>query len=435
MNSDERRAARRERRELKRAENRAKRIEGLDLERVASMGALYDAAMKAKRGVSWKGSVQRYCLHALANVYKARQDLLRGEDIRRGFHEFDIIERGKRRHISSVHFSERVIHKSLSTNALVPAIMPTLTAGNSANMKGRGVDYAIARLKRQLARHYRRHGNEGYVLLVDFSDYFARIDHDAAKALVRRALDDERLIALTESLIDACGDVGLGLGSEPNQILAVSLPNPIDHWAEEMAGLEATGRYMDDSYYIDMGKDKLKLVLACIEILCDDLGITINRKKTRIVKLSRGFRFLKKRFYYGPTGKVVVRPSRESITRERRKLKAMRRMLDRGEMAIEQINQSYQSWRGSMLRLDAHDTVLSMDRLFSELFRECPPPVTEIGFPRLSALASFAGGAPRIVWDASTVAVMSPRRTIGTAGGLLPRVSIGAAVTPSAAPS
>lgn len=389
MNSDDRRAARRSRREEKRAENRAKRLEGLTLERVAEMDALYAAAMKAKSGVAWKASVQGYCLHALGNVHKARQDLLNGEDIRRGFHEFDLIERGKLRHISSVHFSERVIHKSLSTNALVPAIMPTLTAGNSANMKGRGVDYAIARLKRQLARHYRRHGNEGYVLLVDFSDYFARIDHDAAKRLVRRALDDERLVALTESLIDACGEVGLGLGSEPNQILAVALPNPIDHWAEEMAELEATGRYMDDSYYIDMSKEKLRLVLACIEILCDDLGITINKKKTRIVKLSRGFRFLKKRFFYGPTGKVVVRPSRESITRQRRKLKALRRMLDRGEITIEQVNQSYQSWRGGMLRLDAHETVLSMDRLYKKLLgTENPPPETEILTFGLAPLAA-----------------------------------------------
>lgn len=368
MNSEDRRAARRARREEKREANRKKRIEGMSLELVADMDALYDAAMKARRGVAWKASVQHYCLHALGNVLKARGDLLAGRDIRRGFHEFDIYERGKLRHISSVHFSERVIHKSLSQNVLVPAIVPTLTAGNSANMKGRGTDYAIGRLKQQLARHYRIHGAEGYVLLVDFSDYFARIDHDAAKRLVRRALDDERLIDLVDGLIDACGDVGLGLGSEPNQILAVALPNPIDHWAEEMVGLEATGRYMDDSYYIDMDKDRLRLVLACIEILCDDLGITINKKKTRIVKLSRGFRFLKKRFYYGPTGKVVVRPSREAITRQRRKLKAFRRMLDRGEITREQINQSYQSWRGGMLRLDAHDTVLSMDALFKQLF-------------------------------------------------------------------
>lgn len=350
------------------------------MESVADIDSLYASAMKARRGVSWKGSVQRYCLHILENVHKASSDLHSGVDIRRGFHEFDIIERGKLRHISSVHFSERVIHKSLSTNALVPAIVPTLTAGNSANLKKRGDDYAIKRLKKQLTSHFRRYGTDGYILLVDFSDYFAKIDHDAAKELVRRSLDDEGLISLTDDLIDACGEKGLGLGSEPNQILAVALPNPIDHWAEEMAGLEATGRYMDDSYYIDMSKDKLKMALCCIEILCDDLGITINRKKTRIVKLSRGFRFLKKRFYYGPTGKVVVRPSRESITRERHKLKAFRRMLDLGDITIEQINQSYQSWRGGILRLDAHETVLEMDGLYKRLFgNEYPPRRENLG--------------------------------------------------------
>lgn len=368
VNSDERRAARRARREEKRRRNRAQRIAGLDLEAVADMDALYAATMKAKRGVSWKGSVQKHCMHALGNAFKARGDLLAGRDIRRGFHEFDLMERGKLRHISSVRFGERVIHKSLTQNALVPAIVPTLTAGNSANIRGRGESYAIARLKRQLARHYRRHGSEGYILLVDFAGYFSSIDHGAAKALVHKALDDQRLIALTDSLIDACGEVGLGLGSEPNQILAVALPSPIDHWAQEVAGLEATGRYMDDSYYISTSKQKLKLVLERIEALCDGLGITINESKTHIVKLTRGFRYLKKRFYYSPTGKVVVRPSRESITRQRRKLKSFKRMLDAGTMTMGQIDRSYQSWRGGMLHLDAHSTVTSMDALFKQLF-------------------------------------------------------------------
>ena len=378
MNSEERRRARYERRQEKRAENRRKRIEGATLEGAADLDVLYRAAMRARSGVSWKASVQRYCMRALLNVSAARRDLLEGRDFRRGFHEFDIRERGKLRHISSVHFSERVVHKAISQTALVPAITPTLTAGNSANTRGRGTDYALLRLKKQLARHHRRHGSEGYILLVDFADYFASIDHGAAKALVRRALDDERLIGIVDSLIDACGDVGLGLGSEPNQILAVALPSPIDHWAEEMAGLEGTGRYMDDSYYIHTSKEHLKLVLACIEILCEDLGITINRKKTGIVKLSKGFTFLKKRFSYGPTGKVVVRPCSKSVTVERRKLKAHARMVADGTMTREQADASYQSWRGSLvkkhgdgaerMRYDAHRTVLEMDRLYRSLF-------------------------------------------------------------------
>ena len=368
MNDEERRASRRLRRDAKKAVNRAKRINSCTLESVADLENLHQSARGCANGVRWKPSVQRYMARELLNILKARRDLLNGSDIRRGFIKFDVFERGKIRHISSVHFSERVVQKSVSRHALAPAIWPTLTEGCSANMKGRGTDYAIRRLKRQLVSHYREHGNAGYILQVDFSDYFANIDHDACKRLVDRALDDERLKALIYNQIDAHGARGLGLGSEPNQVLAVALPSPIDHMALRLSGILASGRYMDDSYYIAMTKQELWDALRAIEAECDHLGIIINRRKTHVVKLSRGFTFLKKRFSYGENGKVVVRPCRASVTRERRKLKKMAALVKRGDMTIDQVNQSYQSWRGSMKRLDAHRTVIEMDSLYKSLF-------------------------------------------------------------------
>lgn len=368
MNSDERRAARRARRDAKRAENRAKRIEGCTLDAVVDIDNLYDAAMGAARGVRWKATVQRYMARVMRNVLKARRDVLGGRDIRRGFIRFDLFERGKLRHISSVHFSERVVQKSLSRTVLAPAIWPTLTAGCSANIKGRGTDYAIARLKAQLVRHHRRHGTDGYVLQVDFSDYFARIDHEACKRLIDRVVDDEGAKRLIYDQIDSSGEVGLGLGSEPNQILAAALPSPIDHLGLRMPGILASGRYMDDSYYIALDKDTLWCLLALIEIECARLGIVINPRKTKMTKLTRGFTFLKKRFYFGEHGKVVVRPCRESIARQRRKLKKQAALVRAGVMTREQAVQSYQSWRGMVMHLDAHETLLRMDALFRELF-------------------------------------------------------------------
>lgn len=168
--------------------------------------------------------------------------------------------------------------------------------------------------------------------------------------------------------IDAHGARGLGLGSEPNQILAVALPSPVDHLMLSLPGILASGRYMDDSYCIAIDKQTLWDALSRIEALCDDLGIIINRKKTRVVKLTRGFVFLKKRFSYGEGGKVVVRPCRSSVTRQRRKLKKQAALVAQGIMTVEQVNQSYQSWRGSMKRFCAHETVKRMDALYKELF-------------------------------------------------------------------
>lgn len=368
MNSDERRAARRKRREEERAQRKERRNADCTLENVADLNNLYAAARKAKNGVAWKASVQRYQVNALRNCVKARKDLLEGNDIRKGFNEFTLYERGKLRRIASVHFSERVIHKSLSVNALVPAMTPTFTYDNSANMRGKGTDFAIRRLKKQLARYYRKHGSDGYILLVDFKNYFASIDHECMKQVVSDSLSDARVEALAHSLIDACGTVGLGLGSEPNQIFAVGFPSRLDHFAAEMGCLEATGRYMDDSYYISPDKEWLCIFLEALDAKCRERGITVNKRKTKIVRLSHGFTFLKKKFSFGPTGKIVVRPCRDSITRERRKLKKQRKLVDEGHMTVEQVERSYQSWRGGMLKLDAHRTVIAMDALYRDLF-------------------------------------------------------------------
>lgn len=63
-----------------------------------------------------------------------------------------------------------------------------------------------------------------------------------------------------------------------------------------------------------------------------------------------------------------MKPCRDSITRERRKLKKMARMVAEGVMTPEQVQQSYQSWRGGMAHLDAHRSVLAMDALYRSLF-------------------------------------------------------------------
>ena len=133
-----------------------------------------------------------------------------------------------------------MIHKSLSVNALVPRSR-LVHLGQLGQHERPWHRLRIRRLKKQLVAHYRAHGKSGYILLIDFSNYFASIAHDPLKEIVRAALDDERIVALTHGFIDACGDVGLGLGSEPNQICAVAFPSSIDHYVTEMLGVEATG--------------------------------------------------------------------------------------------------------------------------------------------------------------------------------------------------
>lgn len=377
MNSDERRKARRARRDAKRAANRAKRCAALTISNAACLDNIHEAARDAAKGVRWKASVQRYIVHSLRNSLYARRDLLAGNDIRKGFVRFHVIERGKDRAIAAPRFSERVIQKAVTRAVVAPAVWPTLTPGCAANMRGRGTDYALMRLKGQLAEHYRRHGAEGYVLLMDFSDYFGTIDHGTALDLVRRTFIDPAAIEFMRLQIEANGSIGLGLGSEPNQALAVAIPSQLDHLGERWRGIEASGRYMDDSYFIALDKDTLWQFLDAARALCASLGITINERKTKVVKLTRGFTFLKKRFRFTESGRIVVTPIPKSLARERRKLRVHSRMVAEGSMTLEQAYVSYMSFRGSLerkrgdgrprFRMDVHRVVRDFDRMFIEL--------------------------------------------------------------------
>jgi RNA-directed DNA polymerase len=369
MTSAERKESRRIRRSVTREAQKQAAVGECDsLEKVADLNALMSASKKARSGITWKASVQRYLMNLLKNVADTHKKILSEEDVRRGFIKFDLIERGKLRHISSVHFSERVAQRSLCANALIPTLTRGLIYDNGASLKNKGITFALDRLSAHLQRHYRKHGNEGYVLLLDFSDYFGRIRHDVIKEILNQNFKDKRLISLAMSFVYAFGEKGLGLGSETSQIFAVTYPSKIDHYIKEVLRIKGYARYMDDSYLIHKDKGYLKKCLEDLKGKFAEVGIVLNPKKTRIVKLSKGFTFLKTQYFLTDTGKVIRKACRESIVRQRRKLKKFKKFSDAGEMSFDHIYNSYMSWRGYIGHKDAHRTILSMDKLFRELF-------------------------------------------------------------------
>lgn len=292
MSNNDRRLARRRRRDERRRQRRALRQAGRDLDSLTDLNILYTAAQQAARGVRWKNATQNYLNHVLPRIVEAKRRIANGEDVTMPLKRFDLMERGKLRHIQAAKYPEKVIQKVLTTHVIRPIYTPTFTAGNSANMRGRGTRYALDRLKRQLVRHYRHHGREGWILLTDFSDYFGSIPHKGVMEQAASMIDDPRILALIRQLVEReDGDRGLGLGAEPSQVFAVAYPSRIDHWIEQQSGCEATGRYMDDCYIIDPDKQRLQTALDHIRAECTRLGLTLNPRKTHIVKLSHGFTF------------------------------------------------------------------------------------------------------------------------------------------------
>jgi hypothetical protein len=268
-----------------------------------------------------------------------------------------------------------VVQRSLCDNALVPVFSRSLIYDNGASIKGKGIHFAMFRCRDHLREYYRKHGsNRGWVLQVDFKGYFDNIEHGPVLDMLKKHFTDPRLLKLAWSFVESFGEKSLGIGSQVSQILAVAYCSAVDHYAVEVLGLNLSARYNDDSYFIHESREYLEDCLAILADRWTALGIRLNWKKTQIIPLRR-FTFLKVRFELTETGRVIMRPCRRSISKQRRKLYAFRRAVDNGKMTLDDVRGSYESWRGYNRHMNGYKSIINMDRLYYDLFGLVPSEV------------------------------------------------------------
>lgn len=336
---------------------------------LTDLNLLYDAFQKSKKGVDWKCSIQKYEANLLPELMKLRRSLLNGTYKQKPFFEFDITERGKHRHIKSLHISDRVLQRTLCDYVLIPTFYRYLIYDNGASVKGKGIEFTRNRLVAHLQKYYRKHGNKGYVMLLDYSKFFDSIPHDILMSMIREKIKDERLVKLLGDLIksfDEGNGRSLGIGSQVSQIFGIYYPTRIDTYVKVVKGCKYYGRYMDDLYVIHHDKRFLQELLKDLVRLSEEMGLTVNLKKTQICRIDKGFRFLKLFHFVTDTGKIIRKPCKKGITRERRKL----RKLYRNGALLDDVLESYKSWRGNMLKYNSYRSVRSMDQLFNEIYGE-----------------------------------------------------------------
>lgn len=375
MKSTERHEARYQRRKAAREAKRMAYAEKYDdFQRMSSASALLKAHWDARKGVMWKASVARYDMHGFKNSRKSRNYLHAGKDTRQGFYNFQIVERGKPRDVHSLHYSERVIRRSTCINSMVPILAHGLIYDNGASLDGKGVSFAIDRCAKHLHEFWNENqSNDGYALVIDFKKFFDNIQHAPVMTMYDQYFQDEKLNRLCKNFVTATGEKGLYIGPEDSQITAVAYGSAIDHTIKDKWRRKYYARYMDDSYI--MGRTKAELIQLRDDLISNvfaEYGIIPNVKKTQIVKLRRGFTFLKTQFILTDTGKVNQKPNRDSIIRQRRKLKSFRRFVDAGEMTMEQVQCSYMSHRGSLEQKAAYHVINSLDSLYFSLLAEKP---------------------------------------------------------------
>ena len=360
MTSQERHEARYQRRRAARRARQEARCAALgSLEEVFSYHTMFKYGRKCCNGVRWKQSTQNFERHLFSHTAKQRRLILAKRWRPKKYVHFTVCERGKIRGIDAPHITDRQIHKVISKEVLEPLYDPSMIYDNGASRIGKGLHWQIKRIKQQLARHYRKYGRTGGVLLLDLKKFFPYAPHSIIYQRHQRYILNPDFRRIADTIIDtAPGEFpgrGMPLGVEPSQQEMAAMPSAVDNWIKCQMSTHSAGHYMDDYCIILPDIEDLKKLGRAIVRQFEIRGIPVNKKKCKIIPLTKPFRWCKARFTLTETGKIKVNGSRDGVIRARKR-------------TLQEVSQYMNCQEAYYKNFDDHGRLLRLRRLCYAIF-------------------------------------------------------------------
>lgn len=375
---------------------------------ITDLNVLYDAFRASMKGSAWKEEPQRFEIDFLSEIIRLKKDVESHTYKTATGSTFVFKERGKARLIHGGRMRDRVIRHALCDNELTDKLNPYLIHNNGASQKGKGMSFARNQFEKDLHNYWLEHrNNDGYIGFVDISKFYDNMQHDKIIELVCPMLDEDASWLLKEILKTFEIDVSymdeeeyagcmakkfdsvkyhteipdeaktgekmmrksVDIGDQVSQNIGIFYPTRLDNYAKIVRACKYYGRYMDDIYIIGETKEEVRSIIEGIAEQAESIGLFINNKKTHIEKLSGNYKYLQIRYTLTDTGKVIRRINQRNIIRERRKLKAYKRLYDRGRMPAEDIENAFKSWMGTQFKYMSNQQIINMLNLYHDLFR------------------------------------------------------------------
>lgn len=379
--------------------------------KLTDLNALYRAFRASMEGSSWKEEPQRFEIDFLSELVTLKKEIKGRTYTTSEGSTFMHTERGKKRLIHGGRMRDRVVRHALCDEIITPTLRPYLIYNNGASQKGKGISFARRMFERDLHNYWIEHrSNDGYIGFIDLSKFYDNMQHDKIREAICPKITDEGAWLLSEILTTFEVDVSymtdeeferclnekfdsiayfenvteemktgkrmmpksVDIGDQVSQDIGVFYPTPIDNYAKIVRGCRYYGRYMDDIYVIGETREEVKSILDGIAEKASELGLFINEKKTHIARLSDSIKYLQIRYTLTETGKVIRKINPKNVTRERRKLKAYKRLLDRGAIEYEDIELSFMSWLGDAYKYMSNLQIDNILHLYHELFGRIP---------------------------------------------------------------
>jgi RNA-directed DNA polymerase len=289
-------------------------------------------------------SVEHFAKDKDTNLRRLSEELRRGsyrpQQIRR--HYIPKPGSAETRPLGIPTVRDRVVQTALRM-VIEPIFERDFAAHSYGFRPNRGCKDALRRLQELL--------KAGHVFIVDadLKSYFDTIPKDRLMALIRRKVEDSRVLALIESFLEQGvldGDQewtperGTPQGAVVSPLLSNIFLDPLDHLMAER-GFEMV-RYADDFVVMCRREEDAAAALALVQEWTVSAGLTLHPTKTRLVDERKdGFDFLG---YHFEAGKRWPRSKSRKKLRDTIRAKTKRTSGHSMTQIIAEVNRTLRGW-------------------------------------------------------------------------------------------
>ena len=341
-----------------------KRLKGL-YPRIYAFENLVEAYKEARKCKRYRDEVLAFTHKLEENLISIQNDL-RWKTYKVGrYREFFVYD-PKKRLIMALPFRDRVVQWAIY-RVLNPFFERRYISDSYACRVGYGTHRAVDRLQYWLRYLARRHPKT-YILKLDISKYFYRVDHDVLIGILKRMIADDDLLWLLDTIIRSedtkfgfpLGDdgfqrervegVGMPIGNLTSQMFANLYLNELDQYAKHVLGVRYYIRYMDDVIILHPDKKYLWWLKEEIGAFLEDRLRLMLNNKTTVRTTDQGIDFCGYRVW--PTHRKL---RKRTALKMKRRLKYLQRAYARGEVGLDKINASVQSYMGLLKHCNSYN--------------------------------------------------------------------------------
>ncbi|MFH1917197.1 MAG: reverse transcriptase domain-containing protein [Nanoarchaeota archaeon] len=339
-------------------------------ERLCSIENLELAFKKARRHKTLKPYVISFEENLKENLERLRVELLLHTYQPLPLQTF-ILRDPKTRKISKSDFRDRVVHHVVC-NIIEHDFDKTFISDSCANRLGKGSLYALKRFDQYKRKISRNNSRTCYVLKADIRHYFDTVDHGILIKILRKKINDERIIWLIQVILSnhktEVQGKGMPLGNLTSQFFANVYLNELDQYVKHVLKAKCYVRYVDDFVILHTSRTVLEDYKRKInDFLKEYLLLELHPEKSKVILLERRIGFLGSRIFYHHS---LLR--QKNLFKFENKFKEMKKEYKEGMLPRAFAVERFEGW----LTYASHANTYKYRRHITILFNQAFPLVT-----------------------------------------------------------